>query len=227
MKRRLFQVDDDLDLEQADTRNYYRDLLKENKTLQEEEKLQIKMHRGNIIANNQKMTPTLLPPTTARLLTMTDGELNDVRTAKVCRVDEFSEKGSDYLVYVQKVKTINDVQKGLYKMRIKYADATHVSAGYRLEVPKGPFGQSYHDDGEIGTGRAILQAIKDRAVTCVAVYIVRFFGGVKLGKRRFEIVTTLTTAALTTFQMRGQQRTEAAFRKGVITIFNCILNLHE
>ena len=91
-------------------------------------------------------------------------------------------------------------------MRIKYADATHISCAYRLDSPQGSHAQGYFDDNEHGAGRSILQAIKDRSITRVAVYIVRYYGGVKLGKRRFQIVTTMATAALTAYQFRASAR---------------------
>ena len=91
-------------------------------------------------------------------------------------------------------------------MRVKYADATHISCGYRLENSAGPFNQGYFDNNEYGAGRSILQAIKDRAATAVTVFIVRYYGGIKLGKRRYEINAMLTTATLTTLQYKMLQQ---------------------
>ena len=70
-KRKLFNIDDDMDPEQAESKNYYRDLLRENAAKEEGEKLQLKMIRGQIVANNQKVRQALLEPTSARILSMT------------------------------------------------------------------------------------------------------------------------------------------------------------
>ena len=175
-KRRLFNIDDDLDQQQAEEKRYYRVLKKENLMLDEENRLEIRMAKGHITANNQKVQQSLFPPTSARILTMDEHEMEDVRATKLVKGEEFSESGSDYISYVQKVRSVREVQKGLYKLRIKYADATHISCAYRLESPIGPFNQSYYDDGEYGAGRSILQAIKDRNLNQVAVYIVRYYG---------------------------------------------------
>ena len=206
VKRRLFNIDDDMDAEQAEPKNYYRDLAKENASRDDDEKLQLKYFKGQILANNQKVKNPLLAPNAARILAMTDQEQEDIRTIKLYKGEEFTEKNSEYISYVQKAKTVKEVQKGLYKMRIKFADATHISCGYRLEHPNGPFNQDYWDDGEVGAGRAILQAIKDRSMTGVAVFVVRYYGGYRLGRRRFEITSMLSTAALATFQMKIQTR---------------------
>ena len=206
VKRRLFNVDDDRDAEQSEPRNYYRDLKRENDALDEDDRIQLKMVKGQIMANNQIIKSEILDPNAARVLSADEAEMESIKATKLIRCEEFSEKGSDYLAYVQRAKSIKEVQKGMYKMRVKFADATHISMGYRLEQPKGPFQQGYFDDQEHGAGRSILQAIKDRAMTSVAVYIVRFFGGTKLGRRRFEITSMLTTAALTTFTHKSLKR---------------------
>ena len=205
-KENAKSVDDDLDPIDAETKNYYRDLVKENKEWDEDKKLQIKMHRGKIYANNQQVKPLLYAPTAARILTMTDKEMEDVKAVKLIKSEEFMEKGFEYISYVQRIRNVRDVQKGLYKVKIKYADATHVSCAYRLDQSQGPFGQEYFDDEETGVGRAILQAIKDRAATAVAVFVVRYYGGTKLGKRCFEIATTITTAALASLQYRSAHK---------------------
>ena len=165
------------------------------------------------MANNEKIKPMLLAPTSARILCMTEKESDEVRAVKLFRGEDFEEKKSEYYSYVQKVKSVSDVQKGLYKLWFKYADATHISCGYRLETPQGPFQQGYFDDKETGAGRAILQAIKDRDITCVAVFIIRYYGGIKLGHRRFEIASMLTTTALTTYQYRAQKRSTRSQRE--------------
>ena len=209
VKKKLYFIEDDLDQEQAETKFYMRDLKRENELLKEDERVTIKMHKGAIYANNEKIKQQLLPPTDARLLSMSESEMSDIKAVKLFKSEEFTEKGSDYIAYVQKVKTVKEVQKGLYKMRVKYADATHISCAYRLHSPNGPFNQSYFDDGEYGAGRAILQAIKDRDLICVTVFIVRFYGGIKLGKRHFDIASMLTTAALSAYQFRANRHKNA------------------
>ena len=169
-----------MDPAEADTKQYYRQLVKENKDYEEQECLDIKFRKQHIVDNNEYVKPLLYAPTAARILTMSSKELEEVKAIKLIKSDEFSEKGSDYIAYIQRAKSTRDIQKGLYKVKIKYADATHVSYAYRLENAKGPFKQEYFDDDETDVGRTMLQAIKDRAASSVAVYVVRYYGGVCL-----------------------------------------------
>ena len=130
VRRWLFQIDNDLDPEQAEKKNYYCDLAKKNAGKDEQDRLQLKFMRGEIMANNEVIKPQLLDPTAAQLLTMTHDKMQEIKAVKVIKSEEFTKKGSDYIAYIQKTKSISEIQKGLYKMRLKYADATHISCAY-------------------------------------------------------------------------------------------------
>lgn len=74
-----------------------------------------------------------------------------------------------------------DVDLFLQEIRKEYFDATHHCFAYRL----GPEGRESRasDDGEPGgtAGKPILAAIDREGLTNVAVVVVRYFGGTKLG----------------------------------------------
>ena len=46
----------------------------------------------------------------------------------------------------------------------------------------------------------------------VAVYVVRHYGGIKLGNRRFKILDFLTTSAVAIYQRKSQEKCQRAFR---------------
>ena len=110
------------------------------------------------------------------------------------------------MVYAQKVCTEEDVQKGLMKMRIRFADVTHVSCGYRLNQPYGPYQQGGVDDGEPGAYRAILSILKEKNMENFCVFVARWFGGKKLGPRRYQILKMLTNSAVSTYQFKTRER---------------------
>ena len=94
----------------------------------------------------------------------------------------------------------------MVKLKIKHADATHISCGYRLKSPCLNTDQGYNDDGEIGQGRTILNALKERSMIEIAVFVVRYYGGRQMGKRRFEIAKDLTFAAVRSFKEARQRK---------------------
>ena len=86
--------------------------------------------------------------------------------------------------------------RGFTKMKIKYADSTHISCAYRLKNPVGLCRQGFIDGDEFGQGRNILNTIKQKEMEEVCVYVVRYYGGTHLGARRFEIARDLTNTAI-------------------------------
>ena len=198
-KKKGYFVKDDSTEEQDGIRREYRDLVKENEDQPEEKQLtSIKIHKGKLYVNNSIVRKKVVPPTTADILRMDQEQLESVRTFKLIKGPEHTENESEFRSYVFKAKTVQDVEKAYTKMRVKYGDATHISCGYRLENAFGPFRQEAMDDGDAGIGREILQMIKKKDQEQIGVFVVRHYGGVHLGNRRFEIVQALAKGAIQT-----------------------------
>ena len=86
-----------------------------------------------------------------------------------------------------------------------------MSCAYRLDNPIGPYCQEGVDDKDFGIGRVMLKLLKNKDQQQVAVFVVRYYGGVHLGRRRFEIAEHLTERALHQLQMKilkKRQRTQ-------------------
>ena len=132
-RKKLYYINDDLMEQQAETKRYVRDLQFENKsTLDESERRQIRIQRGKIMCNNHMIQQKIKNPTAAQTLKLSNQQIEDVMTVKIVEGADYEENGSEFLSFSHKARTIDDVNKGFQKMRIKYADATHISCAYRL-----------------------------------------------------------------------------------------------
>ena len=198
VKKKLFSVQDDTTPQAAENRRYYRDLLKETKSMDDDDptKFSVKMTRGSIMINNEKIKSMVSEPSFAEILRMEDKELEDIKATKLYEGDEHLEKGSEFFSFAQVVKNENDVRKGLTKLKIKFADSTHISCAYRFKNPIGAFRQGFVDGEEIGQGRNLLNAIKQKEEEEICVFVVRYYGGAHLGPRRFEIARNLINIAI-------------------------------
>ena len=116
-------------------------------------------------------------------------------------VTSHEEGNSEFRCHMQRVKDEAEVQNGLMKMKIKYGDATHIVTAYRLQGANGPFRQDFLDDGEAGVGRSMMEMIQEKKSENIAVYVARYYGGVKLGKR-FEIYKELAKKAAKLLQVK-------------------------
>ena len=110
--------------------------------------------------------------------------------------NDHTEGGSEFYSFAAKVTTVKEVDMAYKKMRIKFADATHISCTYRFADPNGLYDQGYVDDGEEGQGRNVLSSLKEREAKEICVFIVRYFVKKHLGERRFEIGKDLTFNAV-------------------------------
>ena len=150
------------------------------------------MQHGEIMVNNNKLRPVVIPPSNSDILLLKDQELEKIRAIKLVYGPEHTEKNSSYFCAIFKAKSKEDVDLAYKKAKIKFPDATHISCAYRLGNPFGPYCQQAIDDGDIGIGRSILSALKAKEITEMGVFIIRFYGGTHLAKRRFEIAEFLT-----------------------------------
>lgn len=102
-------------------------------------------------------------------------------TVKGTGESRYTEKMSRFLAFVFPVTTAEEAREEIKKLQNKYHDARHVCWAYVV----GPDGKEWqlNDNGEpSGTaGKPILGQIRSFGVTNVAIGVVRYFGGIKLG----------------------------------------------
>jgi len=91
---------------------------------------------------------------------------------------QVKDRGSRFLGFAEPLASRDELAPLLQRYRHRFADATHVCHAYR-------FGPDMHasDDGEPAhsAGSPILRQIQAHNLTHVAVVVVRYYGGTKLG----------------------------------------------
>ncbi len=95
---------------------------------------------------------------------------------------EFKEKGSIFTAYAHPITSIDQYKALLISYKSHNPKACHVCSAYRFVKDNQPY-EFYSDDGEPGGsgGLPILNKIKSSELINVGVYVVRVFGGTKLG----------------------------------------------
>lgn len=93
----------------------------------------------------------------------------------------YKEKMSKFLAFAEPCRTADEALAVVARYRKEYFDARHVCWAYMLGPARDTFRSN--DDGEpSGTaGKPILGQINSAGLTDVAVVVVRYFGGIKLG----------------------------------------------
>ena len=103
------------------------------------------------------------------------------------------DKGSRYSVSGDEVKSIEEVEEFLKKLKQnkKYRKATHNTFAYRIKKDDKII-ELKNDDGESGAGNIILEILRKKDSKNLLICVTRWFGGKKLGGDRFRHIKDAT-----------------------------------
>lgn len=103
-----------------------------------------------------------------------------VNTARI----SFKEKRSEFVGIIQPIESQGAFSEILKAAKKEYHDASHICWAYRIREPQG-LQELYSDAGEPAgsAGLPMLNALRSRQLENVLVFVIRYFGGTKLGKR--------------------------------------------
>lgn len=90
------------------------------------------------------------------------------------------EKKSRFIGYCLACHDVSEIAAALEVLKAIHKKSTHICYAYSL---KSPFAEKAVDDGEPGgtAGRPILSVLQKKNLSDVCVFVVRYFGGIKLG----------------------------------------------
>jgi len=91
-------------------------------------------------------------------------------------------KKSIFIGIYENVTSVNEVEEKFENLKKEHKRATHICFAYKIKL-NGVEQVKFFDDGEpTGTaGRPILSVIEKKGLFNIVVFVVRYFGGVKLG----------------------------------------------
>ena len=120
---------------------------------------------------------------------------------------EYEEKRSRFLAVLRRAEDETSARELVAEMRRAHPDARHHCSAFRLEVPGAQLIERSNDDGEpAGTaGTPILEVLRGAGLSEVAVVVVRWFGGTKLGTGGLARAYSAATAeAIRAARQRGR-----------------------
>ena len=96
----------------------------------------------------------------------------------------YKEKRSEFIGFVKPIRNVENVNQYLKKLKSKYPSARHICWAYRIFI-NDEIIENSTDAGEPSgsAGLPILNVLKHYNIINCGIFVVRFFGGVKLGKQ--------------------------------------------
>ena len=201
LKGKSIYVNDQLPEELSERRRRDRQILATNKKLPDGQRLKtLKMKKGRLHVGDKVYQPKIQPPKRSEILAMTSSELHDLKEMAMAKTQDITEQHSRFRGYACAVSSLSDVSKAYKHLKIKHCDATHVILAYRLANVDPLDGEGWCDDGEHQAGSKLLKMLRNNNKTQTAVFVVRYYGGIHLQKRRFAIILELAEQALENLQ---------------------------
>ena len=201
----FYYVSNMLPNQMNEKRRQLREWVKINKKLPVAKRLQMSIKKGKLIIDGKEHKPEIEPPNVKAILKMPQKEQDLANKLVVKKGGVQVEIFSRFISYAVKVKDVQDVQHAYYRVKKGHMYAHLVMCAYRLVGCKGPKLPGIEDDGEDGAGRAIIYEMIESGVHNVAVFVVRYYGGIELGKLRYQIIEDLTTKAISRVMTRMPQ----------------------
>lgn len=178
----------------SEHRREIRQIIKEQKdkeqTLPRGSKSTFVVRNDKLFINGQLKRKKISVPQIQQLFPNED-EQKEISSIKMRFFHTQPEKGSQFKAAILKTNSFDVLHKAYIKLFQKYPTADHIAAAAILQDE-----EAYNDNGEFGSGYRILRCMKQAKVHNTVVFMIRFFGGVHLGPRRFSIMTDLVSAAL-------------------------------
>ena len=109
--------------------------------------------------------------------------------------DKITLDGSHFKAYTAKISSYQQIRDFYMKLKLTQPNARHIACAYML--PGDPHvSRDFHNDGEPGSGRILLELLEKNNKENTVVFVVRTYGGVKLGAARFTCYITVAAQVL-------------------------------
>ena len=191
----FYSIDEQLTEHNLELKRRIKVIVRENHQMPTNHQLDIESRKGKLIIDGTEYSKVVDPPKAKEVLLASHDQKDEFRLMSVQQGDTKSHGGSKFIDYVSFVKSFEEVKKAYLKIKDANMCAAHIMCGFRL------FGQSFHvkqdysDDGEVGGGTTILAKLKELGVN-IAVFVARYYDGVHIGKRRFELILDIIDGTL-------------------------------
>ena len=140
--------------------------------------------KGAIAIDGKVYKKPIVPPTPKELVDISPEEISRILKIKTNRGDEFIKQNSSFIGYCANVGNHEEIADLYKKLKLIKPSARHIVCAFVLDM-EGISASDFHDDGEPGAGRAVLDMMERKQMTGKVVFIARKYGGIKMGSDRF------------------------------------------
>ena len=151
---------------------------------------------GNMISEN------IAKPTPHDMLFISKETQALMDTIDFCKSHMIEEQGSKFQAYGVEVTDLDTINLAFKKIKQLEGKADHIMLAYRIVKEEGKIMQGSVHDGEYFGDLEVLETMKRKEKADIAVFVVREYGGIHLGKKRFQIIQDVAVEVID--KMKGK-----------------------
>ena len=142
------------------------------------------------------------PPSPKELVNIDLDDLNRILKIKLRKDSQVIQDNSVFSAYTAPAQSHKAIREMYYKMKMIQPEARHIICAYSIQHPDIQYAQDYHDDGEPGAGRAVLNILTQNKITDRVIFVCRKYGGIRMGADRFQCYADAARGALLTHNFK-------------------------
>ena len=151
-------------------------------------KIEMSFFKGSLRIQNERYSKRVVEPTPSDFIGLEETELKMIMATKIQPGKQITLENSVFTGYGIKATTHSEIRRAYIKMKLGFPEARHIMCGYRIPGMETHYTEDSCDDGEFAGGQAILNQLQTKGYKNLAVFVVRQYGGTRLGKKRFDII---------------------------------------
>lgn len=161
---------------------------------------QIRWSGDRLMVNKTHIKDVFTTPDIGRIVAPTAEECSRQKEFNFVCGQQITELGSMYQAAAVKVHSLQEARDAYAKFMAQpeALKATHNMAAFRIVNPfnDDEVMTNYNDDGDYRMGQVILRNLCDKKLDNVMIIVVRHFGHVHLGQKRYNIMNEVINSAL-------------------------------
>ena len=192
-----FYMNDYMPPEAKDAQRREREIFRENEKDQTSQ-VNMTFNRAKLYVEGERYQNSIKPPHSTAILASEDNEIEEICATEIPSGKPIETQGSVFKGYVLPAKTIQEINKAYMKLRLMFPHARHILCSYTIPGLPRCLYEGYCEDKEIGSGRVMLDILKQSQLQCVAIFVVRIHNGPNIGAERFDLIEKVVINAIHT-----------------------------
>ena len=159
-------------------------------------KKDISYGKGGMLIGGAPYVKKVEVPDPAKLVQLSKTQITQILSIKLQKGDKIMKSGSSFIAYTCAANSLDTVKDAYMKVKLEHPGARHIAAVWSLPGVNKYEADDFQEDQEYGVGRIMWKCVQDNGLTNRAFYVVRYYGGTKMGNERFDCYVAAMKNAL-------------------------------